>query len=357
MVQPKKHLIDIHRSALEKYDRTRYLRLDKNENTSNIPAFLLKKGKAGITPELISTYPQVYLLYEKLSRYLSLDENCILITAGSDAAIKNVFEVFINPQDEVIIPDPTYAMYEIYARLYQATLHKVPYGLDLSFSMETLRLSVTEKTKLIALANPNSPTGCVFSPKELVDLIKFTEQRNILLLIDEAYYPYYPYSLIQYVKSYTNLIVTRTFSKAFGLASLRLGYAAAHPELIRSLSKFRPNYETNGLAVLFGCLLLDNPDVVEKNVRDAIEGREFLADEMSKMGFFSYPSQTNFLNIKVGKRLVIPLTEYLNKKGILIKPGFDHPALRECIRITVGPVHQMNLLTEHIHAFISTLPH
>ena len=356
MVQPKAHLLDVYRSAPEKFDRTRYLRLDKNENTSNIPASVLEIAKAGITPELISSYPQVYPLYEKLGRVLALDEDYLLLTAGSDAAIKNVFEVFINPSDEIIIPDPTYAMYEIYAQLYQAVLRKVPYGKDLTFSMSDVYKTINDKTKLIALANPNSPTGCVIDPQELEDLIKYVEEMDILLLIDEAYYPYYPHSVIEYIKTHRNLIVARTFSKAYGLASLRLGFAAANPEVISSLAKFRPIYEINGLAVLFGGLLLDHPEVISKNVIDITEGKEFLFREMEKMGFSSYPSYANFLNIKVGQKLVTPLTDYLKTKGILIKPGYAHPALKECIKVTIGPIQQMKLVIGYIHKYIESNP-
>jgi histidinol-phosphate aminotransferase len=352
MVRPKSHLIDIYRSPAERFDRTQYLRLDKNENTGNIPAPILESIKSGITPELISSYPQVYPLYEKLGRVLGLDEDCLLLTAGSDAAIKNVFEVFVNPGDEIIIPDPTYAMYEIYAQLFQGVVQKVPYGTDLTFSMDGIYEKITDKTKLIALANPNSPTGCVLDQQELVDLIKYAEEKDILLLIDEAYYPYYPHSVIDYISGCRNLIVTRTFSKAYGLASLRLGFAASNPDIIRSFAKFRPIYETNGLAVLFGSAMLDHPEIIRKNVADVLEGREFLVKEMEKMGFSCYPSQTNFLNIRVGQKLVIPLTDFLKTRGILIKPGYDHPALKECIRVTIGSIHQMKPVIESVREYI-----
>jgi len=357
MVKQKSHLDDIYRSPAEKFDRTRYLRLDKNENTCNIPAPLLEIIKSEITPELISSYPQVYPLYEKLGRVLGLDEACLLLTAGSDAAIKNVFEVFVYPGDEIIIPEPTYAMYEIYARLYQGVLQKVPYGDDLTFSMEEVYKKITDRTKLIALANPNSPTGCVLDQQELVDLITYAEEKDILILVDEAYYPYYPQTVIKYIARYRNLIVTRTFSKAYGLASLRLGFAAANPDTIRALTKFRPIYETNGLAVLFGSLLLDHPEVVSRNVSDITQGREFLIKEMEGVGFPCYPSHTNFLNIRIGQKLVIPLTDYLKSQGILIKPGYDHPALKECIRVTIGPVCQMKTVVESIRAYIKHNSH
>jgi histidinol-phosphate aminotransferase len=353
MVRMKSHLQKIYRSPAEKFDRTPFLRLDKNENTCNIPVSILDSIKSEITPELISSYPQVYQLYEKLSSALGLDEDHLLLTTGSDAAIKNVFEVFINPGDEIIIPDPTYAMYEIYGQLFQANVKKIPYGNDLTFSMAAVYKAINEKTKLIALANPNSPTGCVIDQKELEALIRYAEEKDILLLIDEAYYPYYSHSVINYTKTCRNLIVTRTFSKAYGLASLRLGFAAAHPDMIRALVTFRPIYEVSGLAVLFGCALLDHPEVVSKNVSDVSGGRDLLRREMEKMNFFCYTSYANFLNIRVGQNLVLPLVDYLKTKDILIKPGYDHPGLKDCIRVTIGPAQQMEHLIGHIRDYLN----
>ena len=253
MISPKKHLLNIYRSDPERFDRTRYLRLDKNEDLCGLPEDLVKTCLTKITPDDLSAYPQTYILYEKLSKYLSVPQENLLITAGSDAAIKNIFEVFISPGDGVIIPDPTYAMYEVYADLFNARLTKIPYAEDLSFSVRDMIASISDSTKLVALANPNSPTGTIVNRNEIVDLIERCCARDVLVLIDEAYYPFYPHTVIDLTEKYPNLIVTRTFSKAFGLAALRLGYLVANSEIIRYLKTFRPIYETHGLAVALGC--------------------------------------------------------------------------------------------------------
>lgn len=163
MISPKKHLLDFYRSEPELFDRTKYLRLDKNEDLCGLPKKFVKTVLSRITPDDLSAYPQTYLLYEKLSAYLSVPEESLLITTGSDAAIKNTFEVFISPGDGVIIPDPTYAMYEVYADLFCASLKKVPYTSDLDLSVDDLIAAIDDTTKLITLANPNSPTGTIVS--------------------------------------------------------------------------------------------------------------------------------------------------------------------------------------------------
>jgi histidinol-phosphate aminotransferase len=353
MIHPKKHLRNIYRSDPERFDRTRYLRLDKNEDLCGLPEDLVKKCLSRITPDELSAYPQTYLLYDALSRYLSVPREKLLITAGSDAAIKNTFEVFVSPEDGVIIPDPTYAMYEVYANLFNAKLTKVPYAEDLSFSVRDMIGSIGDSTRLVAIPNPNSPTGTTVSREEIIDLIEYCHARDVLVLIDEAYYPFYPHTVIDLVDKYSNLIVTRTFSKAFGLAALRLGYLAADPQIIRYLKIFRPIYETHGLAVSLGCAVLENPDFVGRNVRDTVDGRQYLIDQMKRIGFSPYPSYSNFVNIPVDNKIRDPLISFLERKGILIKAGADHPALRSCIRITAGPKNMMKTVIQAIELFMA----
>lgn len=354
MIHPKKHLESIFRSDPERFDRTQYLRLDKNEDLCGLPKDLIKKSMSRINPEDLSAYPQTYLLYSALSKYLNIPEKNLLITTGSDAAIKNTFEVFVSPKDGVIIPDPTYAMYEVYANLFAANLVKIPYSKDLAFSVRDMIAQIGKSTKLVALANPNSPTGTIVSRDEIIELIEYCSSRDILVLIDEAYFPFYPHTIIDLISKYPNLIVTRTFSKAFGLAALRLGYLVANPDIIRYLKIFRPIYETHGLAVSLGCTVLENPGFVDRNVRDTLIGRQYLIDEMSRIGFSSYPSYSNFVNFNVGNKIRDPLVTYLNKNGILIKAGADHPALRSCIRITVGPKPKMEAVISAIDTFMKT---
>ena len=356
MISPKKHLLDIYRSEPEQFDRTRYLRLDKNEDLCGLPEDFVRECLSRITPEDLSTYPQTYLLYEKLSEYLSVPKNSILITTGSDAAIKNTFEVFVSPGDGVIIPDPTYAMYEVYAALFSADLTKVAYSSDFDLSVQDMIAAIGKNTRLVALANPNSPTGTIISREEIIDLVEICCSRDILVLIDEAYYPFYPHTVIDLVGKYPNLIITRTFSKAFGLASLRLGYAVADPRIIHYLQSFRPIYETHGLAVALGCAVLEKPEIIEKNVRAIVAGREYLIGEMQKLGFSAYPSHSNFVNFRIPKELHDPLIADLKRKGILVKAGADHPALRGCVRITAGPKNKMERVVDAISLFIKKNP-
>lgn len=356
MIEPKPHLKEITRTPPDSFNRTKYLRLDKNEDPAGLPETFIKTVFAGITPDNIASYPQVGLLYEKLSHYLSLPSDYILIANGSDAAIKNIFEVYIDPGDEIILPDPTYAMYEVYARLFQAKIQKVEYDANLSIDIDDIITKISDRTKLIAIANPNSPTGTIISQDEIERLVRCAGDRDILVLIDEAYYLFYPDTAIELIRKYPNAVVIRTFSKAFGLASLRLGYAVAQPEIIRHLNTFRPIYEANGLAIAFGCAALDNLSMVLPRVEAIVRGREYLCQEMARLGLKTFPSYTNFVHIEVGEHRARIIADYLFKAGILVKTGYSHPTLRQCIRVTTGPIDMMKVLVNKMEECLSSCP-
>lgn len=353
MIRPKSHLYNVYRTPLDKRDRLKFLRLDKNEDTVGLPEEVIQKILSEVTPDFLSTYPLTYRLYESLSKYLSVSEEHLLITAGSDAAIKAAFEVFVEPCDEVIIPEPTFAMFEVYADLFHGELKRITYESDLSLPMEKMLESITPKTKLIALPNPNSPTGTIVARNEILNLLKHAQVVGATVLVDEAYYPFYPHTVIDLIDEYQNLIVTRTFSKAFGLASVRLGFAVAHPETIKYLSKFKPIYEVNSFAVLFGCTILNHGELMEKKVQEVMEGKRFIESEMKRLGLRTYPSYTNFIHIEVGKSNVEPLVEDMHKAGILIRAGFAHNTLKHCVRITLGPVPQMKYVVQKIEEYMS----
>ena len=351
MIKPKPHLSDIYRTPPDRLNRFDYLRLDKNEQIAEIDDDLMQAIIQNITPDYLSTYPMTYQLYEKLSKNIGLSEEHILITAGSDAAIRAAFDTFVGVGDDIVIINPTFAMYEVYGNLYQANVIKVDYDNDLSLPVEKLLSAITEKTRLVAIANPNSPTGTIMAESDTLNLLDRAKEVGAVLIVDEAYYYFHPESIVNHVDDYENLIVTRTFSKAFGLASIRLGFAVAHPDTIELLAKFRPMYEVNSFAVLFGCAVLDNMEIVEKIVQKLMAGKKYMVNEMNKLGYYTHPTYGNFLLIDVGEKHAGSLAKYMFENGIIIKGGFSHRSLRQYIRISLGDVPQMKQVVECIERY------
>ena len=329
------------------------LRLDKNEHVAGLPEELVQDALRGLTAESIATYPEVRPLYTKLAESLGVSENNLMLAAGSDPAIKSVYELFVADGDRVVLPKPTYAMFHVYAQMFGAEAVSFEYGRDLTLDQGALLHAISPDVQMVAIANPNSPTGTVMDEGFLLEVIKKANSAGVVALIDEAYYPFYPRTLLPHVRDYDNLVVTRTFSKAYGLAGLRLGYVAGSESMIDLLMKVRPMYEVTGLAVHFGCYILDHLDVVEEYVRQVDEGKRYLATEMEALGFRTHPTHANFMHVRIeADPLRNAIAQGLAGRDILIT-GRQGPPLEDCIRISLGPVEQMKRVVRGIREIAS----
>lgn len=352
----KPNLIKLERIPNVAFERKEFLRLDKNENLVPFPETFLNKVRTAITADFISSYPVLASLYERIAKWLGCAKENIYITAGSDAAIKSVFEISVDPNDKILILHPTYAMYYVYSHMFQAKLLKVEYDKNFSLSVEQILKCIRkDKPKLICIANPNSPTGTVIPFEQLKEIIKTASKVSATILIDEAYYLYYPHSVAMLINKFQNLIVTRTFSKAFGFAAARLGFAIACKDMIANLQKVRPMYETNSFAVLLAKLVLDNFKFVRSSTKETLKGRRFLEDELDKMGLKYYNSFCNFLVIDVGSyKKSYEIVSFMKKHRILIGGAHKHPCLETCIRITAGPKKDMRLFLDKLRIFLKS---
>jgi histidinol-phosphate aminotransferase len=345
MLPAKPHLKDIARVKNPTKSRYGFLRLDKNENTIAFPDSVLKEIQGKLTPEFLMVYPEIDSLYGRIAKWLNCEIENIYLSSGSDGAIKTVFEAFVQPGDTVMILDPTYAMFYVYIKLFQAKLSPIQYTPDLTLNKRALLEQIeTQKPKLICIANPNSPTGTVFAQKDIEEIVSFCESRNIVTLIDEAYWLYYPNSALALISKYDNLVVTRSFSKAIGLAAVRLGLAAGGPQMIETLHKWRPMYETNAFAVMATEVVLNHFHLVEKNAQEVIEARGYLERELTRMDLGFHKSHANFMNIKVGDReRAAEILKLLGKDGILVSAAFNYEPLKDCIRVSIGNREQMDV--------------
>lgn len=336
MIRPKEHLRCIHRTLAPAETRLHAIRLDKNEFLPCWPLEWFREFMDTLLPEHFSIHPECGMLHEKLSKRLNFPAEQILITAGSDAAIRSAYEVFVSPGDEVVIPNPTFAMYEVYARVFAAKLVTVDYDSDLRLSVEHLLKAIGPNTKLVAIANANSPTGTVFSREELKEIIVHASSQGAVVLIDEAYYPFYPETMIDMVREADNLIVTRTFSKAAGVAGMRIGYAISSPEITPLLFSVKPMYEITTISALLGEYIMDHHERIDAYAAKVREGRQWLSDFFRKRGFAVPESHANFIHVDFGQRKD-KIVAALKENNVLFKESFDHPALSRYSRFTVGP--------------------
>lgn len=352
----KKYIIDLERTNNSPYIRSGYLRLDKNENIVGFPQEFVDILRKQLNSEFLTTYPDMEPFYEKVADWLGCGRENIYIAAGSDAAIKAVFEVFVEPQDKVAMLSPSYAMFYVYTLMFQSNPVEIRYRKDLLISAsEIIKAIENFKPKLLCIANPNSPTGTVLPQKDIYNIIMACSKQNCIILLDEAYYLFYPHSAIELIRDFPQLIITRTFSKAFGLASARLGFACAHKDMIVCLKKVRPMYETNAFAIKFAESILANYNLIEEYLKEVNKAKEYLEKQLDAQGIHYFKSYTNFILLDLGSsERCAHLTEVLSQRKILVKAGFKDDALKTCIRVTIGSIEQMKYFLKNFKEIFSS---
>lgn len=336
--------------------RIKFLCLDKNESLDMVSSGFLKRFKNKITDELVSIYPEIDKVKKKVAEYACLPKKHILLSHGSDAAIKQVFDVFAREGSSVVLLRPTYAMYQIYASMSGANMVWIDCDERLAVDADVLLRSINRKVSIVALPNPNSPTGSEFTVSFLEECLKRCQRFGTVLLIDEAYYPFSKITMIDFVDKQDNLIVTRTFSKAFALGGCRAGFMAVSANLLQGVQKARPMYEINAISALAIKVALGNLDEVNRYVKRVEEGRYYLVRECRRLGLLPFPSHTNFINIRLPD--VFSAGDFENfgrRNGILFKGKLGQGCFNNCIRITLGPKKYMQQFVKVLKNFMGQI--
>lgn len=252
--------------------------LTQNERNLPLPQSLLTQFKESITDRDIAFYPDLSTLKQKIANYNKIETDNILITPGSDVGIKLLFELFDVKGKNVITSEFCFPMYQVYADINQAELKRVNYS-GMNIDVNSIIEAIDKDTQFILLANPNSPIGDYIVKEDIVKLL----ETDITVVIDEAYIELTNYrSIIDSIDTYTNLIVLRTFSKAFGAAGLRVGYIATSKTIMNSLSKLRFMYELSSLSAKYIEFILDNIKHYESYIRNTLEYKEELYANLEK---------------------------------------------------------------------------
>lgn len=310
--------------------------LDKNENTDPDYIKVIQTVLASIPCTALVNYPDCYNLYKKLSNYLEVGINQLIIAPGSDGIIRSVYDAFIAPGEKVLYTEPTFAMYPLYAKMYGAYSEVLHYQASADGPLLTVTAFndaiVSRKPRLVCLPNPNSPTGTVFNNTELRSIIEAAGNVGAVILIDEAYHPFYPSSVIKWIDEYSHLVVARTFSKAWGCAGIRLGYGIACQQLTQQLHKIRPMYEVGSLSIALAERILDFSKEMQQSVKNINEGKQHFLQSMSKLGFKVLASEGNFLHVAFGKDEATIHNRLRDK--VLYRKNFAHPSLATYSRFT-----------------------
>jgi histidinol-phosphate aminotransferase len=324
--------------------RVDFVRLDFNENTWGCSPKVVKALKS-LSADEISTYPDYGELRKKLAKYLKVKKGEVFPTNASDEAIKIVMDVYVDNGQEVILPVPTFAMFRFYAEVAGAKINPILYNRDLSFPADKVMKAISNKTKIIVLVNPNNPTG---TPIKREDIIRILEKaKNSIVLLDEAYYQFTKESCVDLINEYTNLVILQTFSKAFGMAGLRLGYVVSNKNNIANMLKASSPYSVNVAAVKAAFAAIDDRKYVGYYVKQVKESKKMLYKAFKDLGVKTYPSAGNFILAYLGDKAP-DVCSKLRKENILVRNRSNDVMLDGCIRITCGKKSQTAMLIKEL---------
>ncbi len=329
------------------------IKLASNENPlGTSPKVLAAIGKA--LPGL-NLYPdgQSYYLRHALAGYLGVEPQQVTVGNGVDGIIMRTCLAYLEEDSEVIVSHSSFPVYEIFTHVMRAKLTKTPlknHGLDL----EAMAQAISDRTKLIFVCNPNNPTGTIVTAAE-VDTFMEKVPDHVLVVFDEAYYEFvdsgeYPDTLEYIWGGRDNVMITRTFSKVYGMAGIRLGYAIAMPEILAPLNRGKEPFAVNLLAQAAGIAALEDEAFLKKSVAANHAGRLFLYREFDRLGLRYVESHTNFILVEIGPSAAT-VQQRLLERGIIVRPcaGYDLP---NCLRITVGNEAQNTRLIEALEGVL-----
>lgn len=314
------------------------LRLDANTNLMGAnPA--VERVLANPAAFDAAQYPSPFsdALRAALARAHGLSPEHFIVGNGSDEIFDFVTKTFVNPGDTIAVAAPSFVMYAFYARVNLGLVAEVP--LHQGFQPDVDELLATQ-AKLTILATPNNPTGNAFQGARLERLLRRTEG---LVLIDEAYADYGEANWLARLGEFPNLIVTRTFSKAYGLAGLRVGYAAAAPEIVERLHRVKPPFTVNLVSERIAIAALEEPAFMLGSVAATRTERRALIQGLMERRIIAYPSDANFVLARTDAPPGL-MAQRLSARGILVRDMSEFPGLEGCIRVTVGTHEQHDRL-------------
>ena len=314
------------------------LSLDLNESMAGCSPRVLARLRS-LSAADVSLYPQREKGERLIANFLGVAPEQVLLTNGMDEALSVLFTSYLGTGDELLFADPTFVMYSMLGQALGAEVVRLPSGEDLALPVADLRARISPRTRVIAIANPNNPTGLAAPRADLLTIAEWAPDAAVL--IDEAYFEFCGETLIPDLTLHPNLFVARTFSKAYGLAGLRVGVLIGAVEQIGYLRSFSLPFNVNSVAL--ACLeeALADQEFVSNHVAQVKQGRERLAQLLEELGLRYWASQTNFVLVRVGAN-VKTFVESMQRRGILVRDSSASPGCAGCIRITVGTPSQMD---------------
>jgi histidinol-phosphate aminotransferase len=342
-VKPRKAVLEMPEYHPPLAGRTA-LRLDFNENTFGPSPRVMERLRA-VTAEGLTKYPEREPVERIVAKHFGLQTEQVLLTNGVDEAIHLMCCAFLEVEDEALIATPSFFMYDVSVQMMTPHLRKVQSDATLEFPFERFMATITGRTKLIIVASPNNPTGAVVSREHLLAIAAAAPQA--VLMVDEAYYHFDGTTVINDLATVPNLIVARTFSKAYGLANLRVGMLVGNAELLKYVRKVSSPYNVNGVALDCLPVALADEEYVAWYSEQVRVGRERMMKGLHELGVPFFPSHANFVLMNIGPKHK-ELVQAMRANGVLLRDRSTDPGCDGFVRITIG-------LEEHVTQGLAAL--
>ncbi|HEY8279807.1 MAG TPA: histidinol-phosphate transaminase [Bdellovibrionota bacterium] len=314
------------------------IKLASNEN----PLGPSPKAVAAIQKALPNAhlYPDAthHDLRVKLAGHLGVEQDEVYIGSGSEEVFCTLVRSYCRPGDNTVGCGAAFLAYRVQTQVHGAEYREPPLSRDPEKELEGMLSLVDGKTRIVFLPNPNNPTGTYLDRTRLQKMLEKLKGRNIIVLLDYAYREYARAAdlpgAMEFYKTYPNLIVTGTFSKIYGLAGLRVGYATAHPDLLLPMRKVKTPFNLTSLGLTAAMAALDDQEHVKRSIEVNSEGMAYLEKEFDRLGLDRWPSQGNFLLVNMHAE-GWPIYQELLKRGVIVRPVGGY-GLKECLRFSVG---------------------
>jgi histidinol-phosphate aminotransferase len=320
------------------------LRLDFNENTVGCSPAVVEFLREHLTASQLSIYPEYVDAVRELANFFEVEETEFTLTNGTDEAIQVLVNTFVDDGDEVVVLKPSYAMYRFYAEVAGASVREVEYCAEtLAFPMDALLAAITPRTRAVLIANPNNPTGTAIDLDEVRKIL--VAAPHAAVLIDEAYFEFSEITALPWIHAYSNLFVSRTFSKVYGMAAMRCGCLFSGAANIAWMKKAQSPYSVNSLAALAARAAIRDRAYIESYVDEVLAARALAYEGLHELGIKTFPSEANFILFQAGER-AIPIRDALRERGVLVRDrSYEIPG---CVRVTIGTRAQIERFLEEL---------
>ena len=313
------------------------LRLDFNENTVGVSPKVIEYLREHLTEQSLAVYPEYEEIKQPLAAFFGVEPEDFTLTNGTDEAIQILINTYVEPGEDVLLLRPSYAMYRFYAEVAGAAIREIPFRPQkLAFPLEELLEAIGPATRAVLIANPNNPTGTGTSRAGIEKIL--AKAGGAAVLIDEAYYEFCGITALPLLNDYPNLFVSRTFSKVYGMAAMRLGCLFSQSGNVEFLHKAQSPYSVNMLAALAARAAIEDTAYVRNYVGEVLAARELLYVGLEQLGIPYYESQANFVLFDAGNR-AMSIRDELRRRGVLVRDrSYEIPG---CVRVTTGTREQI----------------